>query len=345
MLELSEKFQLEFEKLRANSMAYKPRPPFIIDVAKRSCHSVAKMIGQTIERQRAKAALSKTEAQHRTLVETIPDLVWLKDHDGVYLSCNRTFERFFGAKETEIIGRTDHDFVDKELADFFRHHDRRAMEANGPVINEEWLTFAEDGYHGLFETVKAPMVDNDGNTIGVMGIARDITERNRIRDEIEAIANERSWLLGSMINAFVIFESVFDESGDFTSYRFEYINKAYEEITGVRLEEVRGKTVHEVWPKTEDSWIENYGKVATTGDPLTFNMYHDPTKKLYHCHVYRPWETRDRFCVVFEDITERNKTEESRRKGRSSNSSSYIPRKWSPSGVWPAGWPMTSTTC
>jgi PAS domain S-box-containing protein len=312
--ELSEKYQVDIDTLRGNSMAYKPRPPFIIEVAKRRCHSMAKMIGNTIERQRTKAALLETEAHHRTLVETIPDLIWLKDPNGVYLSCNLAFERFFGSTEKEIQGKTDYDFVDRELADSFRHNDRRAIEANGPVINEEWLTFADDGYRGLFETIKTPMVVKEGHIIGVMGIARDITERNRSQNEIEAIANERSWLLKSMINAFVIFESVFDDSGEFTSYRFKYINEAYEDITGVRLEEVRGKTVHEVWPETEDSWIENYGKVALTGDPMTFNMYHDPTKKLYHSHAYRPWETQDRFCVVFEDISEQKRNEEDKEK-------------------------------
>ena len=310
LLDLCEKYQIDFEDLRAGSLAYKPRPPFIIDVAKRSCHSVAKLIGQTIERQRANAALSKTAAHHRTLVETIPDMVWLKDPGGVYLSCNRAFERLFGATEDEIVGRTDYDFVDKEKADFFRHHDRRAMGANGPVINEQWVTFAADGYHGLFETIKTPMVDDEGKTVGVMGIARDITERSRIQDQLKTTAYERSWLLKSMINAFVIFESVFDESGNFTSYRFEYINEAFEKTTGVRLEEVQGKTVHEVWPETEDSWIETYGKVATSGESLTFNMHHAPTGKLYHCNAYRPWPKQDRFCVVFEDITEQKRNEE-----------------------------------
>ena len=166
----------------------------------------------------------------------------------------------------------------------------------------------KDGSHFYIEIRGTEFDYNDRKH--VLAIVRDVTERKRIQTEIEAIANERSWLLKSMINAFVIFESVFDDSGNFTSYRFEYINKAYEDITGVSLEEVRGKTVHEVWPETEDSWIENYGKVAVTGDPLTFNMYHDPTRKLYHCHVYRPWETQDRFCVIFEDITEKEKLEQ-----------------------------------
>ncbi|MCF8365404.1 MAG: PAS domain S-box protein [Bacteroidales bacterium] len=117
---------------------------------------------------------------------------------------------------------------------------------------------------------------------------------------------EMQWLFKSMLNAFVIFDSVFDKAGNFVSYRFVFINDAYEKITGVKNNEVKGKTIHEVWPETEQSWIEKYGHVAVTGETLVFEKYHGPTKKLYHCRVYRPWETKDRFCVIFEDITEKN---------------------------------------
>ena len=96
---------------------------------------------------------------------TIPDLVWLKDKDGIYLSCNHAFERFFGARETDIIGRTDYDFVDRELADSFRTHDRKAIAAGKPYLNEEWVTFADDGHRVLLDTIKTPMVDVDGTLI------------------------------------------------------------------------------------------------------------------------------------------------------------------------------------
>ncbi|MFZ3046156.1 MAG: PAS domain S-box protein, partial [Desulfatirhabdiaceae bacterium] len=136
-------------------------------------------------RKRAEAAERQTETWHRTLIDTIPDLIWLKDLNGVYLSCNPTFERFFGARESEIIGKTDYDFVDKDLADFFREHDRKSIATGHPSINEERLTFADGGYQGLFETIKTPMFDADGNLVGVLGIARDITGRKTAEDALK----------------------------------------------------------------------------------------------------------------------------------------------------------------
>ncbi|MDP3639153.1 MAG: PAS domain S-box protein, partial [Azonexus sp.] len=128
--------------------------------------------------------LEDERAQLHTLVRTIPDLVWLKNPDGVYLTCNAAFERFFGAKDAEIAGKTDYDFVDKELADFFRDKDRIAMAAGRPTTNEEWITFAEDGCRRLMETTKTPMLDSDGTLIGVLGIARDITDQRQAEAEL-----------------------------------------------------------------------------------------------------------------------------------------------------------------
>jgi len=137
------------------------------------------------ERKLLERSLVDNEARLRTLVQTIPDLIWLKDADGIYLACNTMFERFFGAREADIVGKTDYDFVDRELADFFREHDRKAIAAGKPSANEEWLTFADDGYRGLFETIKTPMYDIDGRLIGVLGIAHDITERKKTEEALK----------------------------------------------------------------------------------------------------------------------------------------------------------------
>ncbi|HLP97062.1 MAG TPA: PAS domain S-box protein [Sideroxyarcus sp.] len=120
----------------------------------------------------------------RTLLKTMSELVWLKDVDGIYLACNSQFERFFGAREADIVGKTDYDFVDAELADFFRQKDREAMFADKACVNEETVTYADTGERVLLETVKTPVRDEEGILIGVMGIARDITERKRVEEEL-----------------------------------------------------------------------------------------------------------------------------------------------------------------
>ena len=134
---------------------------------------------------RREQALRDSETRQRTLLQTLPDLIWLKDPEGVYLSCNSRFESFFGAAEAAIVGKTDYDFVPRELADLFRENDRKALALDGPHGNEEWVTYADDGHRELLETIKTPMYDADGRLIGVLGIGRDITERKRNQEELE----------------------------------------------------------------------------------------------------------------------------------------------------------------
>ena len=145
--------------------------------------------GQLLAARRDSEAANRELARERgmlkTLVQTLPDLVWLKDPDGVYLACNPAFEYFFGAREAEIIGKTDYDFVSRDLADFFRAHDQEAVTANAPRRNEEWVTYARDGRRVLLETVKVPMYAGDGRLLGVLGVSRDITERRRTQEELE----------------------------------------------------------------------------------------------------------------------------------------------------------------
>lgn len=129
-------------------------------------------------------ALEKSESFLRSLKNNIPDLVWLKDENGVYLSCNPMFEKYFGAKEQLIIGRRDHDFIDDEQADKLLQNDRRAMEAGRAVIYEESLIFKNTGQKCIFETIKTPMHDDMGKILGVLGIAREITARKQAEEEL-----------------------------------------------------------------------------------------------------------------------------------------------------------------
>jgi PAS domain S-box-containing protein len=177
--------------------------------------------------RKAQAQLEHERSRLRTLVHSIPDLVWLKDPEGVYLLCNPEFEHFFGAPEAEIIGKTDYDFVPKELADFFREKDRAAMAAGKPSVNEEWVKYASDGHSALLETLKTPMYDADGKLIGVLGLGRDITGRRTVEDQLRKL-----WLAVEQSPNGVI---ITDRQG-----RIEYVNQACITNTGYGRDELIG---------------------------------------------------------------------------------------------------------
>ena len=138
--------------------------------------------------KRVEQELANQKAHLARVVNAMPDMVFLKDADGVYLSVNPVFERFVGRPESEVIGRSDYELVPEPLADRFRKYDLRAMQAWQPLVYEELLTFAEDGYQGQYETIKTPIRDVNGRVTGVLGVCRDITDRKRAEQEIERLA-------------------------------------------------------------------------------------------------------------------------------------------------------------
>ena len=210
-------------------------------------------------RKMTEDALLKSETQLRTLVQTIPDLMWLKDNNGVYLQCNTMFEHFFGARETDILGKTDYDFIDKDLADFFRDHDRKAMAAGKPTTNEEWITFADDGHRAYLETIKTPMYESDGKLIGILGIGRDITDRKMAEDALSSSEVRLRTLLQTSPDLILIKDT-----------RGVYLgcNSMCERYFGAIEADIIGKTDYDFVDKElADSFCENDHKAMEAGRP------------------------------------------------------------------------------
>ena len=233
----------------------------------------------------------------------------------------RTNKVFYSPMWASMLGYKQHEIGDSLDEWYFRLHPddretcqhelKRHLLGETLIYHNQHRVLCKGGtYKWVLDRGKVMARTEDGRPLRFISTQSDITERKRAREIIWARSEELAWMLRSMMNAFVVCQSVFDENGKFSSYRFEYINDAYEGLAGVKSEEVLGKTVHEVWPDTDASWIENYAHAAVTGEPVAFDVYLKETDKYCHCHVYRPWKTSERFCMIFDDITELKRAEE-----------------------------------
>lgn len=159
-------------------------------------------ISQLMQSQKA---IRDERARLRTLLETIPEAIWLKDPEGIYLACNPAFERVYDTTEAALVGHTDYDFTDRANADFLRDKDKEAMAADRTIVSEEWVTYPATGDKVLMAKHKTPVRDGDGRLIGVLGMGRDITEERRAsatlaeaRDQAEAANRAKSLFLSRM---------------------------------------------------------------------------------------------------------------------------------------------------
>jgi len=125
----------------------------------------------------------KKESLLKSLINSIPDLIFYKDKNSVYLGCNKAFEAFTGIVEKDLIGLNDYNIFTKEVAELFTTMDLKMMEQGESRKNEEWVDYP-DGKRVLLDTLKTPFYDAQENVLGLIGISRDITERKNKEDDI-----------------------------------------------------------------------------------------------------------------------------------------------------------------
>jgi diguanylate cyclase (GGDEF)-like protein/PAS domain S-box-containing protein len=147
---------------------------------------------EDISAERAsKAALRRSEAMLRNVLQTIPDQVWVKDLNGVYLTCNDAFAKHVGIQPRDILGTRDAHWVDDALAAVFSESDQWALQAGQALTFEENSATALNPSADLYEVTKAPLRDNEGRIIGVLGMSRNIQARKnaeaQLRDTTEQL--------------------------------------------------------------------------------------------------------------------------------------------------------------
>ncbi|MCH7533216.1 MAG: PAS domain-containing protein [Gemmatimonadetes bacterium] len=147
------------------------------------------------EGERSKQRLSgetiRWRAQLRAVIDSIPDLISVKNRDGVYWLCNRAFSRYVGVEPRLVVGRTDAELFDEEEARRRSELDREVLDGQETLRSESWKESA-DGGRALFDTLGAPFYSLEGELLGLIAISRDITERHRFEEELRRARDELS---------------------------------------------------------------------------------------------------------------------------------------------------------
>lgn len=139
---------------------------------------------------RAEAALEEERNLLRTLIDTFPDSIYVKDASSRFIIGNRAVAKRMGAKHpNELVGKTDFEYYPQALAEKFRVDEQRVLETNQPLNNQEEQSVDATGTSRWLLTTKVPFCNREGNVIGLVGTGRDITERKRQQAEQENIKN------------------------------------------------------------------------------------------------------------------------------------------------------------
>jgi len=188
------------------------------------------------ERKQAEETIKMTHTRLQTLIEAVPDMILFKDAEGRHLLVNRAVEEMTGRGREEFIGKTVDDLLPPAVAAECRKSDNQAMQAPHSIPVEEQV-FDVQGEQRHVEMVKAPLIDEDGNVMGLVAIGRDITERKRAEVALRNSEQFIRTILDSVDEGFIVVDPEF---------RILIANKAYAEEAGEDCDAVIGRHCYEV---------------------------------------------------------------------------------------------------
>ncbi len=232
----------------------------------------------------------------------LSDGVVIQRAGGEITYCNVAAERILGLTRDQMAGRTSLDSRWKAIHEDgspFSGETHPAMVAlrTGEAVRGVVMgVHRPDGTPRWISINADPIPVSDGRPASVVATFVDITDRLRAEEHYAA-------LFRKMLNGLALHEMICDESGKPMDYRFLAVNPALERMTGLTADQIVGRTVLEVIPGTEPHWIETYGKVALTGEPVHFESYAAELGKHFEVTAYRP--APNQFATIFADITER----------------------------------------
>ncbi len=131
----------------------------------------------------------------QTLMNHLPDVIFIKDRVGRFLMTNPALNRLYGCKTSdELVGKTDFDFVPEDVARNFAEDDKAVMESGKPLVDREESNVDQRGEELWMLTSKIPLRDVNSNVVGLVGIGRDITKLKRAEQEATRKAMEAELL-------------------------------------------------------------------------------------------------------------------------------------------------------
>lgn len=275
------------------------------------------MVTDITEINIAKKKLEASENKFRTVVQSLDAGVIVHAPDSSIIDSNDRASEILGLSKEQLFGKIAIDpawmFVDEDEKPLpVEEYPINLILANKQPIADKLMGVIQSADRNLVwvKINGTPLFDRFGEISEVVVSFIEVTELIQSHKEM-AQSEERFRLLTTQMQlGLALHEIICDDHGNPVDYRFLSVNHRFEQLTGLRQEEIVGKTVLEVLPQTEKHWIETYGEVALSGKPIQFEDFAAAIRKYYSVSAYSP--KIGQFAVTIDDITERRLLENER---------------------------------
>ncbi len=266
-------------------------------------HFIISQLIDITERKEMEKVLKASEENYRHIINGMNDMVFVIGLNGKFLDVNNSAAEILGYSKEELIQLGPAD-IDSSLS-------KDAILNLIEKIQLEEMQFFETSHStksGIIIPVeiKSTMIPYKGDKV-ILSIARDISERKEAHRIIMESEEKYRTMITQMQLGIAVHEIICDDNGTPVDYSFIDVNESFEKLTGLKKESIVGKRVLDIMPETESTWIEKYGYVALTGEPLQFEDYSKEMNKFYSVVAYRPRPMH--FAVIIDDITDRKNSE------------------------------------
>jgi PAS domain S-box-containing protein len=260
-------------------------------------------------RKRMEEDLFSSRQMLQAVLDSIPQRVFWKDRNSVFLGCNKPLALDVGyADPREMVGKTDDDHASRANADLFRADDRQVMETGRPKINYEESQIRADGSTAWLRTSKVPLRSQDGAIIGVLGTYEDITGQKLAQEKLrESEERYRS-----------LVESSFDGIAIHQDGIIVFVNSTAARLLGYQDPcLLTGKPALDIIHPEDQSWVAARIKMSPE-KPL--ELMHEQFLRADGSYLQVDvatipciWQGRPAVYVTFRDISEQKKAQDALR--------------------------------
>jgi PAS domain S-box-containing protein len=258
--------------------------------------------------RRMEEELKSSEARFKSIVDDQAEMICRFTPDGTITFINAAFGRFFDKESDRLIGQSFISLLPESEYAAFTSTIEELVADPGKTVYNILPVDTGTGLRWLEHTYRA-IAGESGEVRKFQVVMRDITERQKAESALREHEEQYRLIFDTMLDGFAVFEMKTVEDGFPVDACFLEVNPAFERITGLKANDVIGKTLWEVFPTMRLMSADIWKKLITEGKSTNFDeLYSMSLKKYLRVNCFSP--RKDRYAVMFSDITDSKKMTE-----------------------------------